>query len=99
MNMNRVNEIIRKHNELLDSMTEEERIDYYAEVGLVVECETRAENDSNVVAHAISRRPRSLTDDYRSLSDLRRGSSSRKSRFRRNDIKIKNQKFKYEKAR
>ena len=40
MNMNRVNEIIRKHNELLDSMTEKERMDYYAEVDLVVECET-----------------------------------------------------------
>ena len=43
MNMNRVNEIIIKHNELLDSMTEKERTDYYAEVGLVVESETMTE--------------------------------------------------------
>lgn len=37
MEMKQVNEIIDKHNKLLDSMTEEERVEYYASVGLKVE--------------------------------------------------------------
>ena len=37
MNMDQVNEIIRKHNEKLDAMTEEERAKYYAKFGLIVD--------------------------------------------------------------
>ena len=36
MEMKEVEEILKKHNELLDSITEEERIQFYASFGMTI---------------------------------------------------------------
>lgn len=108
MNMNRVNEIIKKHNELLDSMTEQERIDYYAEVGLVVECETEIENVSSISAIGVNKEGiRSLEETSRYERRNRHHGNQLSRRAARNPrVKripgSKNQKaaiYKFEKAR
>ncbi len=36
MDMKEVEEILKKHNELLDAMTEEEKIQFYASFGITI---------------------------------------------------------------
>lgn len=40
MDMKQVDEIIKLHNELLDAMTEEERIQFYAKYGMIIKPST-----------------------------------------------------------
>ena len=43
MDMKQVEEILKMHNELLDAMTEEERIQFYAKYGMIIK--PRKENN------------------------------------------------------
>lgn len=46
MTEEQVQEMIKKHEELLDSMTEEERIQYYKAYGIIIEPKNNEEEKS-----------------------------------------------------
>lgn len=49
MDMKKVNEIIKKRNEFLDSMTVEERIKYYEKFGLEIFPKDEQKNDEKTL--------------------------------------------------
>lgn len=49
MDMEKVNKIIKEHNEKLDAMTEEERVAYYESFGFVMEPKTEEKHFSRII--------------------------------------------------